>query len=545
MPKLLRFHDQARKALAHGVDQLSAAVAVTLGPKGRNVMIDRPLGRPVVSSDGVSIANEIELVDRFENMGAQLVREVAHQTNEIAGDGTTTATVLANALIQRGLAILNGGANPVDLVRGMELAGRQTLSMLKELARPATSLETLRQVASIAGGDMATGSLVMTALERVGVDGLIAVEPSSTLTSEVDVVEGMQIDRGYVSHHMVTDRQLMRANLSDVAVLVTDQLIAKSDVTAIATLYRQVSNRYGAMLLIADDVASSAMAELLAVKQRIPLVIVRAPEFGPWRTLALEDIAIFTGAQFQAKDLGQTLEKITMDVLGRIERAEITNDSATLIGGQGDPDTIAGRRYAINRQLEATEQPFEREKLQQRLSRLSGGMAAIYVGGVTSVDQKERMQRVEDALHAAKAAWQEGIVAGGGATLAQLSRRLAPLLESLHGNEADGAGLVQNALLEPLATIARNCGVDAEQVVSRVREMPENMGYDALLGEFTDLVERGIVDPVKVVYAAVDNAIAVSSMILATDVLITDILDTTDVTEGPARGGGGELLGLD
>lgn len=543
MAKMMLHDDEARQALGRGVAKLARAVRGTLGPRGMNAIIDRPIGTPLISRDGVSIAQEIELPCAFENMGAQVLREVSKQTNDIAGDGTTTATVLADAMVQQGLAFLAEGANPVDLVAGLDLAVVEALAALRRSARPLRGTAETLAVATIAANDPATGAMVAEAIERVGPDGIVTVEFGSTVETVLEVVDGMSFDRGYLSHHMVTDIERMQVVLDDPLILMTDlKLSGPDDVSAIEALL-EGSRR--PLLILAEEVAPGCLMQLLSRRDRglPPVAAIHPPEYGHWRRAMLEDIAIVTGGRVIARDLGGTLSGMTRRDLGQARQVRVSADLTLISGGGGDPSAIAARRGQVMRQLEAAPQNIERDKLQERLAKLSGGSAIILVGGATPVAQKRQAQMIEDAVNATRAAVQEGVVAGGGTALAQIAPDLIPMMERLSAGKRLGASLLQGALAQPLFSIATNCGLNAADIVPRVAQAPRGYGLDARSGEIVALMEAGVLDPVKVSITALRNAASVAGLILTTQTLVASIPDGQDPTAGAALGGGAERLG--
>ena len=542
MAKIMLHDDAARQALGRGVAKLAKAVRGTLGPKGMNAIIDRPVGTPLISRDGVSIAREIELEDPFENMGAQVVREVSMQTNEVAGDGTTTATVLADALIQQGLVCLSHGGNPVELVRGLELAIAALIPVLQASSQPLRGAQA-RAVAIIAANDRITGELVAEALERAGPDGVVTVDYSDTVASRLEVIDGMGFDRGYLSHHMVTDVESMTAVLDNPYILMTDlKLQTLEEVAAIRAV---LGDSRRPLLIIAEEVAPACVVALLAAREQggAQVAAIHPPDYGHWRKSMLEDLAIVTGGRVIARELGGRLDQLSLRDLGGAREARITANQTVLSAGGGDPAAVAARREQVARQLVAAAPNIERDKLQERLARLSGGTVIIRAGGATPVEQKHRAQSIEDAVNAVRAAMAEGVVAGGGTAMLQLAPSLASLVESLSGSARDGAALVQGALSQPLACIAANCGLDAEDVVARVADAAAGHGLDARTGRFVDMLAAGIVDPVKVSVTALRNAASVAALILTTQTLIASKPDNFDPTAGPALGGGAERLG--
>jgi chaperonin GroEL len=543
MPKMMLHDDAARRALGRGVAQLAKAVRGTLGPRGMNAIIDRPIGTPIVSRDGVCIAAEVELEDPFENMGAQVVREVAMRTNEVVGDGTTTATVLADAIVQQGLAALDAGANPVELVDGLERAVAKAITALRASAIPLTNSNELRAVAIIAANDVATGELVAEALERAGPSGIVNVEYGSTVETVLEVVDGMAFDRGYLSHHMVTDVERMQVVLDAPLILMTDlKLLTQEEVAAIQSV---ISGQNRPLLIIAEEVAPACVISLLGSHENggPRVAAIHPPDYGHWRKSMLEDIAIMTGGRVIARDLGGRIEQLTPRDLGTARQVRISAGQTVISGGGGDKTAIAARREQVSRQVELAPPNIEHDKLQERLARLAGGAAMILAGGATPVEQKRHAQLIEDAINAARAATQDGIVAGGGTALLQIAAELDQLIDGLGGSERIGAMLLQSALEQPLASIAVNAGRAADAVVERVKSADRGFGFDARTGRFRDMLAAGIVDPVAVSITALRNAASVAALILTTQTLIAKKPDTVDPTAGPALGGGAEKLG--
>ena len=542
MPKMMLHDAEARAALARGVAKLTRAVSGTLGPKGMNAVMDRPLGTPIVSRDGVSIAAEIELEDPFENMGAQIVREVSKQTNDVAGDGTTTATVLADAMVQDGLKLLEAGANPVDVVEGLQLAVEETVAHLKKAARPIEGFKGVRAVACIAANDDKLGALVAEAFERTGPTGIVAVEFGATVDTVLDVVEGMAFDRGYISHHMVTDVERMEVVLDNPIILMTDHKIQSTDelegVLAIAEKHRRP------LLIIAEELGPPAIMGLLARrdKGKVKVAAIHPPEFGHWRKSMLEDIAVATDGRVIARDLGGTVAGATAEDLGGARQVRISANKTLITAGEGRPEAVAARREQVKRQHEAAPENVERDKFKERLAKLSGGTAMILAGGATPVEQKRTAQLIEDAINATRAAIEEGIVAGGGMALIHAAPPLDELIKKLRGDEKVGAELVQRALSQPLACIITNSGRDAAKAMAKIDKSANGHGFDARSGGWVDMFKASIVDPVRVVYSALRNAGSVAALILTTQTLIAKKPDDYDPTAGPARGGGAELL---
>ncbi|WP_248930701.1 chaperonin GroEL [Paenibacillus hamazuiensis] len=542
MAKLFLLHEEARAALERGVDKLAAIVKSTLGPKGRNVIIDRPFSTPLVSNDGVFIAGEIELEDPFENMGAMLVKEVANHTNNSAGDGTTTATVLAQAMVKEGLKSVRNGANPIFLKKGMELAVKEVVHHLKESAVSVDNNKFIAKVASLAAKDEEIGEFIADAIEKVGKDGIINVIESKLPFTTLEFMEGMQFERGYISHKMVTDPETMEAVLHHPYILIADQKI--TSVQQISPIIDQLTHKDRPLLLIAEEIESQVLGSLVnQISNKLKIVAVRTPEFGYNRKLVLEDIAILTGAQIVSVETGITLEHITVKDLGSAQQVRVTKDNTSITNGHGDKNEIKGRRNQIQKQFEDTTQEWEKEKLQQRLSNMSSGIAIILVGGATNVERREKLLRVEDALHATQAALEEGVVAGGGTALLQASSALEKWLQPLQGDEKIGAQLVLNVLPTPLQTIAANCGFDGNSIADKVKALPKGHGFNVLTEQYFDMIANGIMDPVKVTCSALENAASIAALIITTESLITNKPDPLiDPASGPARGGGAELL---
>ncbi|CDX10969.1 Cpn60 chaperonin GroEL, large subunit of GroESL [Mesorhizobium sp. ORS 3324] len=541
MPKIMLHNSEARRALARGVFRLAAAVEPTLGPKGMNAMIDRPIGTPMVTRDGVSIASEIELHDRFENMGAQVVREVSMQTNEVAGDGTTTAIVLANALIQGGIQASERGAKSVDLCKGIELAVTAVVDALKASAKPATGNGILAAVANIAATDAKLGALVAEAHQRVGAEGVITTDFSVTTETTLDVVEGMSFDRGYLSHHMVTDQEKMEAVLERPFILMTDLKIKEPSALEAA---RRIADEAGRpLLIVSEEVSPEVVVTLLGKRGPGKYLVVHPPEYGHWRKAMMEDLAIITGGRVIARDLGGRLEDVTAEDLGAADRVKTSSSYTSIIRGGGNHDVIASRRAQVQRQYEAAPPNIEQDKLRERLAKLSGGTAILYAGGVTPVEQKRTIQLIEDSLNAVRAASEEGVVAGGGSALAQIAPLLDKVAGGVGGDIAEGVRLVRSVLTRPLWRIAANAGADPEAVVAEVTRINGGYGYNASVGSYQNMFEAGIIDPVRVTYTALANAASVATLILTTETLIGDLAEDEDPTAGPALGGGAEKLG--
>jgi chaperonin GroEL len=541
MPKLMIHNSEARRALARGVGRLAAAVEPTLGPKGMNAMIDRPIGTPMVTRDGVSIASEIELHDRFENMGAQVVREVSMQTNEIAGDGTTTAIVLANALVQMGVEANERGAKSVDLCKGIDIAVAKVVEALKSTAKPAKGNGSLAAVANIAATDPILGALVAEAYERVGTEGVITTDFSVTTETTLEVVEGMSFERGYLSHHMVTDQERMEVVLERPYILMTDLKIKEP---AALDAVRRIAEKAGRpVLIVAEEMSPEVVVTLLGKQGPGKFLVVHPPEYGHWRKAMMEDLAILTGGRVIARDLGGKIEDVTVEDLGTAERVRTSSSYTTVVRGGGDAATIAARRAQVQRQYEVAPPNIEQDKLRERLAKLSGGSAVLYAGGVTPVEQKRTIQLIEDSLHAVRAAAEEGVVAGGGSALAQIAPILDAVLASVDGDIAEGVRLVQSILSRPLWRIASNAGGDPDAVVAEVTRVNGGYGYNAALGKYQNMIEAGIIDPVRVTYTALRNAASVATLILTTETLIGDLAEDEDPTAGAALGGGAEKLG--
>lgn len=541
MPKLMIHNSQARRALARGVSQLAAAVEPTLGPKGMNAMIDRPIGTPMVTRDGVSIASEIELFDRFENMGAQVVREVSMQTNEVAGDGTTTAIVLANALVQRGVEASEAGAKTVDLCRGIDLAVGKVVAALRASAKPARANGALAAVATIAATEPKLGALVAEAFERVGADGVITTDFSVTTETLLDVVEGMSFDRGYLSHHMVTDQDKMEAVLERPLILMTDLKI--KDPAALDGV-RAIAEAEGRpLLVVAEEVAPEVVVTLLGKSGVGKYLVVHPPEYGHWRKALMEDLAILTGGRVVARDLGGRIEDATREDLGAAERVRTSASHTAILRGEGAPAAITARRAQVQRQFEMAPPNIEQDKLRERAAKLSGGTAVLYAGGVTPVEQKRTIQLIEDSLSAVRAAVEEGVVAGGGVALAQIGPVVDGVIAEARGDVAEGARLVRDILTRPLWRIVQNSGGDPAAVVERVSKVNGGFGYNAAVGDYENMYEAGIIDPVRVTCTALANAASVAKLILTTETLVGDVAEDEDPTAGPALGGGAEKLG--
>ena len=543
MPNIMLHDEEARRALGRGVAKLAKAVRGTLGPRGMNASIDRPIGSPILSRDGVSIAAEIELEDLFENMGAQVVREVSKQTNEIAGDGTTTATVLADALVQDGLDCLDSGVNPVELVEGLELAVAEVIGVLKGMATPLRGQSEVRAVAIVAANDEFTGGLVAEALERVGATGIVEVEYGSTVETTLEVVDGMAFDRGYLSHHMITDVERMQVVLDNPYILMTDQKLQTSE--EVEALQRLVGDSNRPLLIIADEVVPACVVSLLSWRERRGTLVaaIHPPEYGHWRKSMLEDISIVTGGRVIARDLGGSIANMEMRDLGSARQVRISSNQTIITAGGGDPAAVAARRQQVERQYELAPPNVERDKYKERLAKLSGGTALILAGGATPVEQKRRLHLIEDSINAARGALAEGVVPGGGTALVRAAAELSDLIGRTQGARREGVKLLQRALTSPTFHIAKNCGIDGAVIVAQVASSRGDTGFDARTGRLTNLVEAGVIDPVKVSYSAVRNAASVAALILTTQTLIAKKPDNVDPTAGVALGGGAELLG--
>ena len=520
MVKDIKFAEDARSAMLRGVDVLANTVKVTLGPKGRNVVLEKAFGSPLITNDGVTIAKEIELEDHFENMGAKLVAEVASKTNDIAGDGTTTATVLTQAIVREGLKNVTAGANPVGIRRGIELATKAAVEELHRISRPVESKEAIAQVAAISSGSAEVGELIAEAMEKVGNDGVITIEESKGIETELDVVEGMQFDRGYLSQYMVTDNDKMIATLDNPFILITDKKV--SNIQEIIPLLEHIVQQGRALLIIADDVDGEALPTLVLNKLRgtFNVVAVKAPGFGDRRKAMLEDIAVLTGAQVITEDLGLELKDATLAQLGTAGKVVVSKDSTTIVEGAGSKDLIANRVALIRAQAQDTTSDFDREKLHERLAKLSGGVAVIKVGAATETELKEKKLRIEDALNATRAAVEEGIVSGGGTALVNVQKVVDAL--ELEGDLATGAKIVSRSLEEPLRQIAENAGLEGSVIVARLKSEEKGIGYNAATDEWVNMIEAGIVDPTKVTRSALQNAASVSALLLTTEAVVAD-----------------------
>ena len=538
MAKQIKYGEEARRALEKGVNALADTVKITLGPKGRNVVLDKKFGAPLITNDGVTIAKEIELEDPFENMGAQLVKEVSTKTNDVAGDGTTTATLLAQAIIREGLRNLAAGANPMVLKRGIEAGVNAAVEALAKLSQPITGKQSIAQVASISAGDDTIGKLISEAMETVGNDGVITVEESKTMRTEMTTVEGMQFDRGYASAYMVTDTEKMEAVLDNPYILITDKKI--SNIQEILPVLEQVVQSGKKLLIIAEDVEGEALATIILNKLRgtFTCVCVKAPGFGDRRKEMLQDIAILTGGQVISSDLGMELKDANVTMLGRARQVKVTKENTIIVDGAGESSAIKDRIAQINNQIAVTTSDYDREKLQERLAKLSGGVAVIKVGAATETEMKEKKLRIEDALNATRAAVEEGIVAGGGSAYVMASKAAAKLEKSLSGDEKTGAAIVAKALLAPICQIASNAGVEGAVILEKVAaSRSATFGYDAANDKFGDMIAMGIVDPTKVCRSAIENSASVSAMVLTTESLVADLPEKAAPAPAPDMGG--------
>lgn len=534
--KQILFAEEARHALERGVNTLADAVKITLGPKGRNVVLEKKYGSPSITNDGVTIAKEIELKDPFENMGAQLAKEVATKTNDVAGDGTTTATLLAQAMVREGLKNVAAGANPMILKKGIEKAVNLVVEEIKKVSKPVDQKEAISQVAAISAGDEEIGKLIAEAMEKVGKDGVITVEESKTMGTNLEVVEGMQFDRGYVSPYMVTDSERMEALLNDPYILITDKKITL--IKDLLPILEKVIQMGKPLLLIAEDIEGEALATLVVNKLRgtLNVVAVKAPGFGDRRKAMLSDIAVVTGGQVISEEVGTTLENATLNMLGQARQVKVTKDETTIVDGKGSSQEIKNRINQLKVQIADTTSDYDREKLQERLAKLSGGVAVIQVGAATETEMKEKKLRIEDALSATRAAVEEGVVPGGGVTLLQIAPVLDQLKES--GDVATGISIVRKALAEPLKQIANNAGVEGSIIAEKVASLPKGQGYNALTGEYVDMVKAGIIDPAKVTRSALQNASSIAAMLLTTECLVAEIPEKQPAMTPPAGGMG-------
>ena len=540
MAKEIKYGAEARAALESGVNQLADTVRVTLGPKGRNVVLDKSFGAPLITNDGVTIAKEIELADAFENMGAQLVKEVATKTNDVAGDGTTTATVLAQAMVNAGIKNLAAGANPIILRKGMKKATDCAVEAIAGMSQKVNGKEHIARVAAISAGDEEVGQLVADAMEKVSGDGVITIEESKTMQTELDLVEGMQFDRGYISAYMATDMDKMEATLDNPYILITDKKI--SNIQEILPLLEQVVQCGAKMLIIAEDVEGEALTTLIVNKLRgtFNVVAVKAPGYGDRRKAMLEDIAILTGGTVISSELGYELKDTDMSMLGRAKSVKVQKENTVIVDGEGDKDAIQSRISQIKMQIEETTSDFDKEKLQERLAKLAGGVAVIRVGAATETEMKEAKLRLEDALAATRAAVEEGIICGGGSAYIHAAKEVAKLAETMEGDEKTGAQIVLKALEAPLYHIAANAGLEGSVIINKVGESAVGMGFDVLKEEYVDMVSAGILDPAKVTRSALQNATSVASTLLTTESVVANIKEETPAT--PAGGGMGGMM---
>ena len=539
MAKEIKYGAEARRALEAGVNQLADTVRVTIGPKGRNVVLDKSFGAPLITNDGVTIAKEIELEDRFENMGAQLIKEVASKTNDVAGDGTTTATVLAQAMVHEGMKNLEAGANPIILRKGMKKATDVAVEAIAKMSSKVKDKDQIAKVAAISAGDAEVGQMVADAMEKVSNDGVITIEESKTMKTELDLVEGMQFDRGYVSAYMATDMDKMEANLDDPYILITDKKI--SNIQEILPLLEQIVQAGARLLIIAEDIEGEALTTLIVNKLRgtFNVVAVKAPGYGDRRKEMLKDIATLTGGQVISEELGMELKDTTMDQLGRAKSVKVQKENTVIVDGMGDKNAIADRVAQIKAQIEETTSDFDREKLQERLAKLAGGVAVIRVGAATETEMKEAKLRMEDALNATRAAVEEGIISGGGSAYIHASKAVAEAIDGLEGDEKTGAKVVLKALEAPLCHISANAGLEGAVIINKVRESEVGTGFDALTEQYVDMVENGILDPAKVTRSALQNATSVASTLLTTESVVADIKE-----DAPAVPAGNPGMGM-
>lgn len=540
MAKEIKYGAEARAALESGVNQLADTVRVTLGPKGRNVVLDKSFGAPLITNDGVTIAKEIELEDAFENMGAQLVKEVATKTNDVAGDGTTTATVLAQAMVNEGIKNLAAGANPIILRKGMKKATECAVDAIAKMSAKVNGKEQFARVAAVSSGDEEVGNMVADAMEKVSGDGVITIEESKTMKTELDLVEGMQFDRGYISAYMATDMDKMEATLDNPYILITDKKI--SNIQEILPILEQIVQSGAKLLIIAEDVEGEALTTLIVNKLRgtFNVVAVKAPGYGDRRKAMLEDIAILTGGQVISEELGLDLKETTMEQLGRAKSVKIQKENTVIVDGEGDKSAIQARIAQIKSQVEETTSDFDKEKLQERLAKLAGGVAVIRVGAATETEMKEAKLRMEDALNATRAAAEEGIIAGGGSAYIHASKEVAKLAEGMEGDEKTGAVIVLKALEAPLFHIAANAGLEGSVIINKVKESEVGTGFDALKEAYVDMVATGILDPAKVTRSALQNATSVASTLLTTESVVATIKE--DIPPMPAGGGMGGMM---
>ena len=541
MAKEIKYGIEARKALEEGVNKLANTVRVTIGPKGRNVVLDKSYGAPLITNDGVTIAKDIELEDAFENMGAQLVKEVATKTNDVAGDGTTTATVLAQAMVNAGMKNLAAGANPIILRKGMKKATDCAVEAIAHMSEKVTGKDQIAKVASISAGDEEVGQMVADAMEKVSNDGVITIEESKTMKTELDLVEGMQFDRGYISAYMATDMDKMEANLDNPYILITDKKI--SNIQEILPVLEQIVQSGAKLLIIAEDVEGEALTTLIVNKLRgtFNVVAVKAPRYGDRRKEMLKDIAILTGGQVISEELGLELKDTTMDMLGRAKSVKVQKENTVIVDGEGAKEDIEARVAQIRAQLEETTSDFDKEKLQERLAKLAGGVAVIRVGAATETEMKEAKLRMEDALNATRAAVEEGVISGGGSAYIHASKKVAELAATLSGDEKTGAEIILKALEAPLYHIAHNAGLEGAVIINKVRESEVGTGYDALNDEYVNMIDAGILDPAKVTRSALQNATSVASTLLTTESVVADIKEDTPAMPAGAAGMGGMM----
>lgn len=545
MAKEIKFSEDSRRAMLRGVDALADAVKVTLGPKGRNVVLERKFGSPLITNDGVTIAKEIELEDAFENMGAQLVKEVATKTNDIAGDGTTTATVLAQAIIREGLKNVAAGANPMIVRKGIEKAVAAAVTQIQEIAKPIEGKESISQVAAISANEDEVGKLIAEAMEKVGNDGVITVEESKGITTELEVVEGMQFDRGYIASYMVTDTDKMEAVLDDPYILITDKKI--SNIQEVLPILEKVVQQGRPILIIAEDLEGEALTTIVLNKLRgtFTAVAVKAPGFGDRRKAMLEDIAILTGGQVITEELGLELKTTGLESLGKARQVRVNKDNTIIVDGAGEGSEIQGRVSQIRNQIEETTSEFDKEKLQERLAKLSGGVAVIKVGAATETELKEKKLRIEDALNSTRAAVEEGIVSGGGTALVNVIRAVEELEASMPiGDEKTGVSIIKRSLEEPVRQIAHNAGLEGSVIVERLKKEDVGVGFNALSGEWVNMIQEGVVDPAKVTRSALQNAASVAAMVLTTEAVVADKPEENKAPAMPDMGGMGGMGGM-
>lgn len=532
MAKEISFDIEARKKMEAGVNQLADTVKVTIGPKGRNVVLDKSYGAPLITNDGVTIAKEIELEDRYENMGAQLVKEVATKTNDIAGDGTTTATVLAQALINEGMKNIAAGANPIILRKGMKKASDEAVRALEEMSKPVTGKEHIAKVASISAGNEEVGQMIADAMEKVGENGVITIEESKTMNTEIDVVEGMQFDNGYLSSYMCDDKEKMVANMDHPYILITDKKI--SNIQDILPILEQTAKTGSQLLIIAEDVEGEALTTLIVNRLRgtLKVVAVKAPGYGDNRKEMLKDIAVLTGGQAVLDEIGMQLKDTSVEMLGRAKSVKVTKDSTVIVDGEGNKADIEERISSLKRQAAETTSDFDKEKLMDRVAKMGGGVAVIRIGAATETEMKEAKYRMEDALNATRAAVAEGIIAGGGSAYIHAQKNVNKLAASLEGDEKTGALIVSKALEAPLRAIVENAGLEGAVIINKVKEEAAGIGFDAVSEEYVNMMEKGIIDPVKVTRSALTNAVSVSSTLLTTEAAVADIKEDTPVAAG-------------